>query len=333
MAFSINQVRHLYVATAVETDNNKPLVSIGDIIPRVDKNKSILYFNYMGAGGLMSSDVIDIPNIMSAKATSSESQVYNIKKHLIALNPSVSNTPIPGQEYILRIAFRQYIGLSEEDQYFKYASVVATKGMTESDLLKELAYSLVKNLKKELNPLVGVYVFNGTTSTLVTPTTTKAELKAMTVVGLILTEQEQSWTLGKMPVGVIPFTPQFVPITVDGEEAIWGTVVPSTKDDLKLSIKNGKVIADMEYFHVGARGDIYRGMGYPNNITTHYTVDPSKEYDTLDIHYYFVGSNGEVQKSEKDITIVAENDGTHTLINKLITEINTKAGLKIAPLA
>jgi len=41
-----------------------------------------------------------------------------------------SGAPVAGQDYILRLAFRNYIGLSEEDQYFKYGAVHAITGMT-----------------------------------------------------------------------------------------------------------------------------------------------------------------------------------------------------------
>jgi hypothetical protein len=118
-----------------------------------------------------------------------------------------------------------------------------------------------------------------------------------------------------------------VTITVDGSEYVWGKV---EKQDSENFVQNGKNIADLEYFCAGFRGDEYRGMGYPNNIETTYLVDPSKKYDTLDIHYAYVGSNESVQKSEKDITIVCEDDGSHTAMKALITKINSISGLNIA---
>ena len=53
-----------------------------------------------------------------------------------------ADAPVAGQNYILRLAFRQYIGLSEEDQYFKYGEVIARSGMTASDFYKKMAISL-----------------------------------------------------------------------------------------------------------------------------------------------------------------------------------------------
>ena len=76
-----------------------------------------------------------------------------------------------------------------------------------------------------------------------------------------------------------------------------------------------------------------RGMGYPNTIKTTYLVDPDAIYDTLDIHYFYTGSNESVQKSEKTITLIAVNDGSHTAMNALIGAINTASGLTIATLS
>ena len=133
-----------------------------------------------------------------------------------------------------------------------------------------------------------------------------------------------------MPQAFIPFTPQFLTITVDGEDRLWGvaTVVTPTN-----TVPDGHLIADLEYFCMGARGDIYRGMGYPNTIKTTYLVDPSAVYDVLDIHYFYTGSNESVQKSEKTITLVAVDDGSHTAMNALIGAINTASGLTIATLS
>ena len=117
----------------------------------------------------------------------------------------------------------------------------------------------------------------------------------------------------------IKFDVQFRPIVVDGDEYLWGTVAD---EEAKNIVEDGHNIADLEYFCMGARGDDYRLMGYPNYIPTKYLVDPDSKYDTLDIHYAFTDSNEGVQKSEKDITIVCVDDGSHTDMKALITAIN-----------
>lgn len=335
--FSINQVRHLYVEKALKTgDNLLSTDAAGSILPKADTAKTTLYFQYMSPAGIVSSDKITIANIISAKATASGSMAHKLARYevtLSALAPALAPAPVQAQEYVLRLAFRQFIGLGEDDQYFKYGFVKATSGMTASNFYKALALSLAKNIANETTPLVNIYL-NSTaadgTDVPVTSATKEAELNKTDYNKIIIEEVQQDWILGKMPQAFIPFSVQPTTITVDGEEIIWGDVkkVASTK-----KVENGHNIADLEYFCMGARGDMYRGMGYPNNITTTYLVDPSKKYDTLDIHYSYIGSNESVQKSERTITIVCEDDGSHTLMKALVAAVNTASGLSIANLA
>jgi hypothetical protein len=329
--FSINQVRQLYVAKATK-NSTAALTTAGDIVPKADTAKTTLYFQSMSPAGIVASDKIDIKNIISAKATASKDLAHKLVRYSVTLD---ADAPVAGQNYILRLAFRQYIGLSEEDQYFKYGEVIARSGMTASDFYKKMAISLAKNLenKTESTPLVNIYlnsVAEDGTDVPVTATTKESDLDKEDYNKIIIEEAEQPWVLGMMPQAFIPFTPQFLTITVDGEDRLWGvaTVVTPTK-----TVPDGHLIADLEYFCMGARGDIYRGMGYPNIIKTTYLVDPSAVYDVLDIHYFHTGSNESVQKSEKTITLVAVDDGSHTAMNALINDINTASGLTIATLS
>lgn len=332
MVISINQVRQLYVAKVLKT-NTATLTTAGDIVPKADTAKTTLYFQYMSPAGLVSSDKIDLKHVLYAKATSSDALAHKLIRYSVTLDADVSATPVAGQNYILRLAFRQYIGLSEEDQYFKYGEVIARSGMTASDFYKKMAISLAKNLenKTESTPLVNIYLISAAASTdvPVTSATKESDLTATDYNQIIIEETEQPWVLGMMPQAFIPFTPQFLTILVDGEERLWGvaTKVTSTK-----TVPDGHLMADLEYFCMGARGDIYRGMGYPNIIKTTYLADPDAIYDTLDIHYFYTGSNESVQKSEKTITLIAVNDGSHTVMNALIGAINTVSGLTIATL-
>lgn len=332
--FSINQVRQLYVAKAIKA-NTAALATAGDIVPKADAAKTTLYFQYMSPAGLVSSDKIDLKHVLYAKATSSDALAHKLIRYSITLDGDVSATPVAGQNYILRLAFRQYIGLSEEDQYFKYGEVIARSGMTTSDFYKKMAISLAKNLenKTESTPLVNIYLNSAEadgTDVPVTATTKESDLNKDDYDKIIIEEAEQPWVLGMMPQAFIPFTPQFLTITVDGEDRLWGVATVVTP---KKTVPDGHLIADLEYFCMGARGDIYRGMGYPNIIKTTYLVDPSAVYDVLDIHYFYTGSNESVQKSEKTITLVAVDNGSHTAMNALIGAIKTASGLAIATLS
>ena len=331
--FSTNQVRQLYVAKELKTPHVLATDGAGAIAVKNDNVKSHMYFEYKGADNLMRSDLIDIKNILYAKAIDADSMVHNLKKVTVALDTNVNGgAPLAGQDYILRVAFRQYVGMSDEDQYFKYGMVHAYTGMTASEFYKVLAISLAKNFSREVVPLVKIEVTTGSAETEVTPTTKVADLTG-TYTGVVITEVEQPWRLGVMAQTPVYFTVQPTPVFVSGDERIWGTVTEGTDG----AIDNGKTIADLEYFCMGERGDIYRGVAWPHNIPTTYLVDPTTKYNVIDIHYAYVGSNEGVQKSEKTITLVvpkvgANNQVSNKLANDIITAINTATGLSIATL-
>lgn len=323
--FSVNQVRQLYVATAFKTPHVLASDAAGSIAVKNDTAKSHLYFEYKGADNLMRSDLIDTKNILYAKATDATAMAHVLKSVTIALDSNVNGgAPVAGQDYILRIAFKQYVGMSDEDQYFKYGMVHAYAGMDASEFYKVLAVSLAKNFSREVVPLIKIEIKTASATTEVTPTTKVADLTD-TYTGVVVTEVEQPWRLGVMAQTPVYFTVQSVPVTVNGDERYWATLTESTSG----SISNGKTIADLEYFCMGERGDMYRQVGWPHNIPTTYLVDPAKAYCVFDIHYAYVGSNESVQKSEKTITIVCADKAE---LNKVIAAFNTATGLSIATL-
>lgn len=317
--FSINQVRHLYVAKTLKSETNLlETDAAGSILPKADKNKTHLYFQYMSPGGIVRSDLINIKNISHAKATSSKDLAHSIKRVLLTLDSDVNSSPVAGQEYITLITFNQYIGLSEEDKNHKYGYVYATPGLSVSDFYKKMAISIANNVAMDTTPLLKVYLKTSDNEEAV-PAKSKEDKLSGTYTGIILEEAVQDWELGTMPQEFIPFAVQPRKIVVDGDEYIWGKVEDT---ESKTTLEDGHNIADLEYFCMGARGDDYRMMGYPNVITTKYLVDPSAKYDTLDIHYCFTDSNESVQKSERDITIVCVDDGSHTDMKALIAAVN-----------
>ena len=347
--FSTNQVRQLYVAKALKDSHVLASDAAGSIAVKNDTAKNHMYFEYKGADNLMRSDLIDIKNILYAKATDADDMAHELKAVTVTLDSEVNaGAPVAGQDYILRIVFKQYVGMSDEDQYFKYGMVHTYAGMGADEFYKVLALSIAKNFSREVVPLIKVEVHSaGTTSKggfdsagymVVTPTTkdngksdtTNPYYAADTLVtdidSIRITEVEQPWRLGVMAQTPVYFTVQPVAVMVNSDERIWATVTEGTNG----TIGNGKEIADLEYFCMGERGDMYRGIGFPNNIVTTYLVDPTKTYYTFDIHYAYVGNNESVQKSEKDITIVCSDK---TEFNKIVTAFNTATGLTIATIS
>ena len=331
--FSVNQNRQLYVANAykasvAETD------AAGTISVKADSAKNHFYFPYKGVESLMRSDLIDLKNVIYAKATDADDMAHKLKSVTVTLDNGINGgAPISGQDYVLRIFFRQYIGNSDIYQEAKYGVVHGYKGMTASDFYKTLALSLAMNFSKEVVPLLKFYLKTSSDNTEVTASTAKKDLTG-TYTGIVIEEVEQPWRLGVRKQEEVFF--DVIPTTVlfNSEEVIWGVVENGTSE---TTIKNGKKMADLEYFCMGERGDQYRGMCWPYNIHTKYLVDPNKKYNTIDIHYAYVGDGVSVQKSEKDITIVVPKVGTNNqvsnkLTNDIITAINTATGLSIAAL-
>lgn len=344
--FSVNQVRQLYVVTAVQGTANKTdgvvsaTANAGTIALKTDKEGKNLYFQYKGADNLMRSDLINKDNILYAKAISAEAatQKYALKKAVVKLDTNVNGgNPIGGQDYILRICINPYIGMSDEEPYFKYGAVHAMRGMTTGKFYEKLAASLYKNFSRELAPML-TFSINGKVVGRVktdpaTGVETLIDTDGVTITvadeyadGVTITEVEQEWTLGIKEQSHVNFTVIPTTVTFDGDEVNWGIVTVSNSTTVR---NNGRMIADLEYFCMGERGDQYKNVGWPNSIPTKYLVDPSTAYNVLEIHYAYVGPNEGPQRSEKDITIVCANKED---LNKLIGQFATASGVDIAGL-
>ena len=318
--FSTNQNRQFYVATEVATSVTEASKAGAILAKTIDNgvNKE-LYFMVKGADTVLKSDRIQLKNLDYVKAIAAADMVTPLKSVLVALDANVnSGKPVIGQDYILRINFRQFYGMSDQDQYFKDVAVHATKEMNTTPskfyeaLVKafNLSFSREVGATSESNPYL------------------KFEASAT---GVTITEKEQSWTLGKEVQEPVYFDIVPTTIYVDGADEIWGTVTDKTPTKAKAvvgttGVGNGKKIADLEWFCMGERGDQYREIGYPNNIDTKYLVDPTKQYNVLEIHYAFTDEGISSYNSEKDITIVSTDA---TVINALVKAINAATGLSI----
>ena len=337
MVFSTNQTRQLYVVTTEGGLKSSSIIATdkaGSILPKSDNKKSHFYLEYKGVAGLMRSDLVDIKNILYAKATDADAMARELKAYTVTLDTAVnSGNPVAGQDYMLRIAFRQYVGMSDEDQYFKYGIAHAYTGMTASKLYEVLAVSLAKNFSRELYPLVDITLVKDNNDKV--PVLKNGEIQkyeAATFKGIRIDEVEQEWTLGVKPCVPVYFTVFPQTIVVGGDERIWGKVEETTPSG---KVENGKIIADLEYFCMGERGDQYRNVGWPHVIPTKYLVNPTNKYNIIDIHYAWQGAGENVQKSEKTISIAvpkigATNSVSNVLTNNVIKAINTATGLSIA---
>lgn len=323
MVKGLNQVNQLYVANAFaeKVDENSAVGTIGVKVINNGVGKE-LYFPYKGADTLMKSDYIQLKNLDYVKAIPAADMVTPLKSYLITLDEDVNGGyPISGQDYILRIELREFYGMSPEDVYFKEGAVHATAAMAAEP--KKFYEMMVKSLNASFAREIGATRDNN------------PYLKfEATDEGILITEKPQDWVLGTRAQEPVYF--KAVPTTVytDGEDVIWGKVeekTPAKKDVVvgETGIGNGKGIADLEYFLMGERGDQYRMIGWPNNIPTTYLVDPSKEYNALELHFAFTDTGVNSYRTEKDMTIVSADA---SVINSLIAAINEAAGLEIPAL-
>lgn len=346
MNFSVNQFRHLFVATAKgavlaadgatgHKGNFASDTATGTIDVKADAAKTHVYFPYMGAGGQVRSDLIKTSNILYAKATDASKMVILPNTALITgAEDSGQVTLVPGQDYIVKINYRQYIGLSEESTYFEYGEVHVTKNMTQTQFWSQLAKSLYVNTRKQ--GMVDIYAVDEG----LTKITDTYDFSNFEWQGLMIVAKEQDWNRGTKAFVLPNFEVTCSTINDEGDEVIpfliYNNYLNNSMESIDELIEaglpiynNGRTIADLEYFCMGERGDIYRGVSWPNVIPTQYLVNPTLPYHTFDIHYAYVGDNESVQKSEKTLTIVASDKA---VLNSIITAFNTATGMSVATL-
>lgn len=293
---SVNQVRHFFNLDAYKSIDVKTVK---------EKNEVVGFFLQCKdnqGNVVLTSDTVR-KDAYKAWITAASDMRKPLKQAVLKL----TGDPVAGQDYIVDVMISNYICMADESTLVKFGAVHATNEMSASAFYLELAKSLARNFSREVNKFFEIYLEGEATAKEVTV----ASMHTGTFTGVILKEvsQEKDYVRGEVPVNTVNF--QVLPKTIinDGEE-----VNPFNVEDdgsVKITnqsgkyIGNGYEIADTEYFCMGERGDQYRQMGYPRTIRTKYTVDETKEYNVLDINFYFVGRGIDSQKSEKMITVVS----------------------------
>lgn len=317
--FATNQVTQLYVVNKVAEDITKEK-DLGALVFRTGEDKDFFSFQHLGAGGIVGTDNVDVSNIKKITAVKAEDQKRFLDRFSIELDSTINGgLPVAGQEYLLRVNFREYIGFSPDDQYVKHGVVQAFPNMDASTFYKRLALSLVMNISRELTPLLTVYVNMDGAETEVT-SQTKIEDLTGDVDKIIIEQAMQDWSLGLRSMKLIPFTASTDFITVEGFDAPWGIV---TREKPTKSFGNGMDIADYEYFCMGERGDVYRNMGFPHVIPTKYLVDATKEYDVITIHFSHIGDGVHVQKSDRQMVLVSDSADSNAIMKAILAKIKT----------
>ena len=324
--FSTNQVRQLYVVDNVVSTESS-LATAGDIFAK--KSGDDIYFKYVGAlGDTMRTDIVNQKQLIYTSVATADELDYKLKGQKITLNPNVNGgKPIEGRDYILRVLFSEYIGISPVDKTLKYGTVHITPGMTASDFYAEMAYSLMQSQKREPNPIMNIAVIVSGTfeGNEILDTNTLQDIKDMgTIEGIVIFEAVQPWHLGVMPSGVIKIDAQVTRITYNGDDSIFWGIVEDATMPRSYVLPGSLKIADLEYFCMGERGDQYRNAGWPNVIQTKYLVDPTARYDLYTIHYAYVGEGTHQEKSEKDIQFAVLKSASSAFKTKLNAVLPTE---------
>ena len=300
--FSTNQNRQFYVVKKVVTDEPKQLGDL-QICTLEQGNHKQLFFKYFGQGGAIRTDLIDVHKLCYAKLSTAASFQRKLKKATISLDPNVNGgNPIIGQEYVARILIHNYLAPGDTNVAIKHGAVHAVAGMTPAKFYEKLAKSFEMNFSREPQPLL----------------TFKA-----TATGVEITEVVQPYVVGFMSQEPVNFEVIATTVRYQGDDVIWAKRNEDTDkiepEDTDITVGNGSKIADLEYFCMGERGDQYRDwVAMPQRLPVKYMVDPTKEYNVLDMHYFFSDTGVNVHKSEKDIIFVSE---TMDALNSIKTSL------------
>ena len=331
--FSTNQVKHLYVAKAVDSN----LDTIGDIKFSAAGDNQIIA-KYVGNDGIVRTDLIDLATL-KGKAIKSSAMTEYLESAFVA-----STSAVAGQDYIIKVTLSEFGGMTPEDKGFILADYTAASGDAAKNVLAGLAVALANNAAKAAySKVINVYVTTAATAS--TALTLNSNLWAVaagastaTVAGygsltaIIIEAAEQPWRLGVSSADRVSLQVSTDPIMSSGLETKWATVTYNTAHPT-AALQNSKKIADLEYFCMGERGDVYRNISWPNSFEFTPLVNPAATYGyhVIELTWAYQGDAEDIQKSPKELVIVSPAEGatTYTVINAVAADINSAAGTTV----
>ena len=323
--FNTNQTRHFYVAGAIDSNVDTNLdIALGTLAT------GEMYFKYKNADGLLTrSDTFDPKKIVSLKKTLSTAMAKKLKQHTVAVDTNVVTlSNLVGKTLDCIITIHQIADYDDASSYTFVASVVGNSTNTASAAAfhKDLAIAIAKALPKfdKNYPLIKVFS-NGSQ---VLPTTPASSVTGASG-GVVLVEGAQKYVRGKLSGEPCPFSVAFRLADSNTGDIVWGSdTVADSSVSGNTTVPAAYAVADLEYFALGERGDMYRGFNFPNDYTPTYAIDLSKSYDILSIEYYWAGDAENVQKSPRLIQIAAEHNDTASsdICTQLYNAINAVVG-------
>lgn len=331
--FNTNQTRNFYVAGAIDANVDTNL----DIaVKHTDKE---IFFSYRNADGILTrSDLIPIKNVVSLKKTAAADMARPLDAHVVTVDTNaVTLSSLVGKTLDIMITVHGLFDYDESNSLTFTASVIgnSTNTATAAALHKDIALAVAKAMPKALNvdgyPVIKVY----SSGSEVTANTAAADVTG-SASGVVLVQGIQKYVRGKLSGEPCIFSVAFRLADGNVGDIVWGKDVVSTVAAVNtaqttsiapVAVPGNYALADLEFFALGERGDVYRGFNYPNNYETTYSINPfSGDYNVLTIEFFWQGGAENVQKSPRMIQVAApataENDIVATLYDTIDALIN-----------
>lgn len=310
--FNTNQARHLYVASAKKT-SVAGVTDNGDIALLTNADGDF-YFVYKNADGIVTrSDVIPAGNIEYVNKKAAADLARPLMAYTVAIDTDeVALTELVGKTVRLSIKVGQFVSYNDNDSVPVNVELAcnATNTATAQAFHKALAIAIQKALPKKDIPYFHVYLGSNDVAT-----TAEGSLSGTTY-GVVLVPGQQKFVLGKMTGEPLTLDISGIAEVGPEDERAWVKVAVSTvaaantKNTTSISpvsISGDYEIADLEYFALGERGDVYRGSFWPNNSEPTYAAVIGTGYDLLTVQYFWQGHAENIQKSPRTIQIAGSN--------------------------
>lgn len=307
--FNTNQTRHFYVAKAIDSSVD----TAGDINLGTTATGEF-FFTYRNADGLLTrSDLIRANSVRSLKKAEADDMDIKLMATEIAVDSSaVTLANCVGKVLNLVINLRQFMSYDSSDAIAFTASVVGNSTNTASAaaFYKALAKAIVLAMPKLPEAPIKVFMHKSDTDTEITKATADGDYMA-DATSIIIVPAPQKWIRGKMSNEPLEIDVTSSLRASNTEDIAWATVtVAPSEVSGNTAISSSYNIADLEYFALGERGDVYRGSFWPNNYEPTYMVDVAKRYDMVSIEYFWQGGAENIQKSPRLLEIACEISGS-----------------------
>ena len=314
MNFNTNQTRHFYVAAKIATQADPKDYDNLDIkLGHSDTGE--MYFFYKNADGdVTRTDSFKKDSIKYVTKTTASDLAKKLLMAEIEADTNVidfgSTSSFIGKTLTVKITFQGVFDYDESNSITTVASIVgnATNLADSKIFAKYLAVEIAKTLPKNdpKYPMLKVFYNSGE----VTKDTDVSDLSG-NATKVILVQGLPKYVRGKLSCEPVPFS---VASSVDEEPFLKADSVVLKPSNVSGNtvVPNRFILADLEYFAQGERGDVYRGYLYPNDYEVTYAINPAlatsnpaDSYDVLNIEYFWAGNAENIQKSPRLLQIAA----------------------------